>query len=64
MLFFGLFTVVVLPIFLIYAAGSLKKNANFRDNPATGFIRFIMYLFAGMSILSAMIILGRILRLF
>lgn len=63
MLFFGLFVLVVLPIFLIVSAGKLKNNENFKDNPATGFIRFIFYLFAGMAILADLIIIARLIKL-
>jgi uncharacterized protein YqhQ len=63
MLFFGLFVLVVLPIALIYMAEMIKKSETFRHTATGGIIRFVLYLFAGMAILSDILIIGKIFKL-
>lgn len=55
---------VVLPIFLFYCISSLKKNPDMKDNPATGFIIVLFYIFGGMAVLIDLILLGHVLKYF
>ena len=64
MLFFGLFTLIVLPIFLFYSAGIIKRNPEFGDTGLALVIRVILYIFAAMAILADLVLIGRLLRLF
>lgn len=64
MLFFGLFTLVVLPIFLVYCAGIIKRNPEFGPTGLALIIRIVLYIFAGMAVLADLVLLGRLFRLF
>ncbi|MBW4061133.1 hypothetical protein HJC99_00980 [Candidatus Saccharibacteria bacterium] len=63
MLFFGLFILIVLPIFLWFCISLLKKNPDLNGNPATKFIIAIFYLFGGMAVLTDLIIIAHLLKL-
>lgn len=60
MMFFGLFMLVVLPLFLIVSVHKMKQSPRFKHDPAMEFVAFIFYLFAGMAILADVMIIAQL----